>query len=611
MKKTFKKTASVILAATIGVLSFSAAIPAYAADEPIVLHVENGETSEYGFQSYRYVDENGNEIVFEETSDEAVKENGVMVLSNDNYNLKSSTLPSSYDAREDGIVTDVKNQGNAGNCWAYASISLMETSSVQKGYATAEEADYSEAHLTWFAGKGLAQDTEDLAYGDGYDLEDPYNYGGNWRRAAATLARWSGVAEESEFPSYPKNVSLMGNYAESDRYSTSGGVVIESAQALKDDNDVKQWIYENGSATVAFYQSSKYLNSETAAYCCLENYSVNHQVTIVGWDDEYPAENFGTVKPSGNGAWLCKNSWGENWGDNGYFWISYEDASTALFAGFTAQSADNYYKNYTYNGSEWNTAYGVYGSAQVANVFTATGSEKLTAVAVQTVGTNIRTRIKIYKNIADGNTSPIDGTLAATSETVLAREGYHTIYLDEAVSLEKGERFSVVAEYYNLDTKCTFFPVEEKTVEYQTYGSREGESFINYGTSDKSWKTAVSEEVNNVFVQAFTECEHQSAEKTEGVTCTEDGVKVLYCEQCGEVESETAAHHSGHKFGTWSQFEKNKDGEEVSTRECIHCGETETRKLSQMNVVTVDDFFNSFFTRFIQIFKSLFSWGLI
>ncbi len=608
MKKTFRKTASLILAAAIGALSFSSAIPAFAADEPIVIHVEHGETSEFGYQPYRYVDENGNEISFDNYANEnPAKGSGVMVLNTESYNLKSASLPSSYDAREKGIITKVKNQGDAGNCWAHAAMSLMETSSVLKGYDTAEDADYSEAHLTWFTGKGLAEDENDLAYGDGYDLEDPYNYGGNWKRAAGAMARWSGVAEESEFPSYPRNVAAMGNYEEADRYNTSSGVILESAQALTDDNDVKQWIYENGSATVAFCQNSKYLNKETAAYCCLENYSVNHMITIVGWDDDYPVENFGTVKPSGNGAWLCKNSWGESWGDNGYFWLSYEDETTALFAGFTAQQADKYYKNYTYNGAEWNTAYGTYGSVQVANVFTATGNEKLTAVAVQTVGTNLRTRIKVYKGIADGCTNPLVTTLAASCETVLAREGYHTIYLDSGVPLEKGEKFSVVAEYYNLDTKITFFPVEDRTVDCQFYSSREGESFVNYGTSANSWQTAASEEFNNVFVQAFTECAHKYAEKTEGVSCTEDGVKVTYCEQCGKVESETAVSHTGHSFGTWSQFKRNADGDEISTRECIHCGETETRKLSQMNVVTVDSLFETLFARFIEIFRSLFS----
>lgn len=604
-----KNITSAIIASVIGMLSFLAAVPAYAAEEPIVIYVEKGETSEYGFQPYRYVDENGNEVVFE-TKEKTVysEKNGVTVMDNSasNYSLKAALLPSSYDSRDDGCVTDVKYQGDGGNCWAYSSISMMESSSIINGYDTQETADYSEAHLTWFSGKGLAQDTDDLSYGDGYDIENPFCYGGNWKKAAATLARWSGVATESEFPSYPRNISEMGNYDENDRYNISAGVVIESAQALETEDDMKQWIMENGSATAAYYHGDVNYNSKSASYCCFDNQAINHMITIVGWDDEYSAENFKNV-PSADGAWLCKNSWGESWGDKGYFWISYEDVTLSLFAGFTARSAENCYKNYNYNGSEWNSALGIGGKIQVANVFTADGYEKLNAVAVQTVGSNISTKIMVYKNIPDGYTTPIAGTLASTTETVLEREGYHTIYLDEAVSLESGEIFSVVAEYYNNDTGITFFPVEGNTVEYQTYGSREGESFINLRATKYAWQPASKQDVNNVYIQAFTECEHQPATKTEGLTCSEDGVESVYCTQCGKVENERVVLHTGHSFGAWSQFEKNTDGEEVSTRACTNCGITETRNLSRMNVITVDNLLEALFERFFSFLISLFS----
>ncbi len=591
MKKTIKKATSIIIAATVGVLSLSAAVPAYAAEERLVINVETDSPSEYGYQNYRYVDKNGNEVVFE-TGEQL---------------FTQSVLPSNYDSRDYGYVTDVKYQGSGGNCWAYSSISMLETSSVINGYETADTADYSEAHLTWFTGKGLAQDTNDLAYGDGYDLEEPFYYGGNWKRAAATLARWSGVADESEFPAYPRNISAMGNYDESDRYNTSAGVVLESAQKLETAEDIKQWITENGSVSAAFHYNDKYYNKNTFAYNCPEKYSISHMIVIVGWDDNYSAENFNDV-PSADGAWICKNSWGTNWGDDGYFMISYNDASFSYIAGFTARTTENCYKNYTYNGSEWNSAVGAYGSMQAANVFTSGGYETLDAVGVSTAGAGNRVIITVYKNLPDGYTTPVEGTLASTKELLIDREGYHTVYLDDEVSLEPGERFSVVVEYKNTLQSATFVPVEKNTVEYQSYSSRAGESYLNYNPKRvTSWETAAENEVHNVYVQAFTKCNHQNVSRTDGAICTEDGIETVYCSQCGKVESEHTVYHTGHGFGGWSAFEKNSDGEEISTRVCLRCGLEETKTRSDVNVVPLNSFFDMFISRFLVVFRALFS----
>ena len=46
----------------------------------------------------------------------------------------------------------------------------------------------------------------------------------------------------------------------------------------------------------------------------------NHDVVIIGWDDNYPQENF-TTHPEGDGAFICKNSWGEEFGEDGYFLV--------------------------------------------------------------------------------------------------------------------------------------------------------------------------------------------------------------------------------------------------------------------------------------------------
>lgn len=57
--------------------------------------------------------------------------------------------------------------------------------------------------------------------------------------------------------------------------------------------------------------------------------SPNHDSVIVGWDDDYPKENF-NMELEGDGAFICTNSWGENFGDQGYFYVSYYDTNIGV-----------------------------------------------------------------------------------------------------------------------------------------------------------------------------------------------------------------------------------------------------------------------------------------
>ena len=83
---------------------------------------------------------------------------------------------------------------------------------------------------------------------------------------------------------------------------------------------------------IHFYESlynenkaSFYNNGDTNYYKGVpEDQNTGHAIVIVGWDDNYSKDNF-IAKPENNGAFIAYNSWSTNWGDNGYFYISYED----------------------------------------------------------------------------------------------------------------------------------------------------------------------------------------------------------------------------------------------------------------------------------------------
>ncbi len=521
---------------------------------PITIYnMEAQESSEFGYVNYKYVDANGNEI---STKNDSF----------DDY-FYSPVLPTSYDSRTNNYITTPKSQGSTGCCWAFSVISALESDSIIKGIDNVNSADYSEAHFVWFNKNSLVNDANDTTSGDGSTNANAYFAGGNWQSATASLARWSGLAEESDYPFAPYDASSMGNYAESNRYDTGSGVVIKSSEVLLNAADVKEWIMDHGSVTATYYSSNLYYNTNTYAYYYGGVNTVgNHQITIVGWDDNYAISNFkSSCQPTKKGAWLCKNSWGEDWGLDGYFWMSYSDPVLQNFVGFSAQSTDGLYKNYSYNGAGYSSYISIgLPYMSIANVFEAEEYEKLTAVSTYTLNTDLDVTVKIYKNLPSNYTSPVKGTLAASWTTNIARSGYHTIEAPTEISLEPGEIFSVVITMESNSSSVVDAPAEIG----DKFSSNAKESYI----LTNGWSDTLSSNIKNVCIQAFTECDHQAKTDTTPASCTEDGHSKTTCSQCGKVMSEEFFKAPGHNtVTTTTSATCTKDG--CIKTSCTVCGE--------------------------------------
>ena len=334
----FKTAVSILMSA---IFSFLTAISVPLKSESTLnrLHfvkMEEGDPSAYGMRDYILVGEDGE-----------VKEENDFSFSLDGE--EGASLPSKYDSREKGIVTSVKNQYSTGSCWAFAAISAAETSMLKKGLAEAEPLDFSEAHLTWFGLKSLVSDRNDPTYGDGIVSPSPYTDGGNWVRSVFALARWSGAQSEENAPFYAFPV-LMGNYPDSDRYASFAHLQNSSYIPAADSDGIKNAVMSCGSITVSYYSINNLYNfGESTSYYQNSVKNSNHTVAIVGWDDTYSKDNF-LKTPDGDGAWLVKNSWGDSWGDGGYFYLSYYDTSLSYFVTYEMESASNYDNNNQYDG---------------------------------------------------------------------------------------------------------------------------------------------------------------------------------------------------------------------------------------------------------------------
>lgn len=512
-------------------------------------------------------------------------------------------LPSAYDSRDRGCITSVKNQGVSSDCWAFSAISAMETDSILKGYTAAGETDFSESHLAWFGHNTASADANDHNKNEGAAKDNPHDIGGNWSLVSGTLAKWGGVAAEADYP-FDGDDPNLNAYGDSDRYNTGAGVVLRSVELLPTVEDAKAWIMEHGSFSLNIYYNENYYNSSTYAYYYNKSDLVNHAITAVGWDDNFPATNFSSLaRPSEDGAWLCKDSWGKRFRNQGYFWVSYENYNPNESVGYTVEKADRYLRNYTYNGACFESAIEHKGTAQIANIFTAKGYDIIEAISTYTLQNDVTVKVSIYTGLTTTATNPTKGTLAGQFTTTLANKGYHTIELPFTAAINSGKRFSVVLQMsHPSGTVSIPIEIDAGRDNNYTYSSRETYlSLPGYGNSN--WFEANSYGVMNVFVQAFTTCNHSYTEDTTQPTCTESGHCYRYCSRCGDVE-DYDIEPTGHVMTEWDTSTDN-GVKIVRSRSCEICGEYEEEVSYAIKSSSLDRVFEVLRNRLVEVFKRI------
>ncbi len=369
----------------------------------------------------------------------------------------------SYDPREKGKVTSVKNQGSADTCWAFSTMAAMESAAIRQGLAD-NTIDLSENHFAYFF-YHRQNDPLGLTAGDKNLIKDKSkNYlmnGGSTWMASYALATWSGAALEQVSP-YLISPNYNGGHtvsinipAHSLAYQNEW--IVKNAYFLSNDSptvdvqEVKNAIVQWGGVAAGYLHSSVYYNEGTGAYSSPKT-GGNHAVAIVGWDDNYKKENFSSASNvKKDGAWIAKNSWGEEWGDKGYFYLSYEDKSVGNMVAYQLQSPSTYQHNYQYDGSAV-TGYMEkldYGT-KVANIFRAKGSksgmdEIISAVGLNLWETDVNYSVQIYRNLKDLS-NPCSGTkvFATEKKGKTNAAGIFTIELGQEVTVANGEYYSVV-----------------------------------------------------------------------------------------------------------------------------------------------------------------------
>ena len=449
-------------------------------------------------------DENGNEVDLDE------EEFFTMSV--------GDTIPSSYDSRDYGFVTSVKDQNPYGSCWAFAFTAAAESSLVAQGY-TSNDIDLSEAHLIWFRKANKIEGSAVPVQQDSVDwVRDTFNDGGSDFDAVVTAARWSGLALESRFPYVNSNDSSSMQFASSAMFVNNYNLV--SARQLTKNNaaEIKKAIMQYGAVSATMYYTNDAINYSPNGCCHFQKKvgGVNHGVTVVGWDDNFAVSNF-KIAPPAKGAWLIKNSWGTDVNDNGYFWLSYSDKSCGNFMEVVAKPSGDYDYNYQYDGQQALASIAYTRTAYGANVFTANGYEKVKGAGFYTFNNASYTcTVSLYTGLTD-SANPTSGTLRETKNLSCTKKGYYTADFDGEYDVEPGEKFAVVVKYNNTSGSA-FIPYENLYTTDYTYGVEEGQSF--YSGTLSNWKDVTDDDKGNIPIKAFTKSQF-SVPSLQSISVTE------------------------------------------------------------------------------------------
>ena len=390
----------------------------------------------------------------------------------------SALVPAYFDLREKGRVSQIRNQGTYGTCWAFAATSALESS--------------------------LFPEEKYLFSVDNMSMSNSFNAnqydGGEYTMGMAYLAAWQGPVLEKDDP--------YGDGVSDDTLKAVKHVQEMQIIDGKDYEGIKEAVFKYGGVESSLYStirssqdSSVYYNRENSAYCYIGTEKPNHDVVIIGWDDNYPSSNFNT-QLEGDGAFICQNSWGSDFGEDGIFYVSYYDTNigTHNVVYTRVDDTDNYDNIYQSDLCGWVGKMG-YDSEQIygANVFKAKGNEKLSAASFYATGANTEYELYVVHDFKNEKSFANREKLASG---VVKKAGYYTIDFDEQ-QLKAGEKYAIVLY---VKTPGSKHPL---AIEYDTGESilqgvdlDDGEGYISL--NGKKFVNVKEKRECNLCIKAFT-----------------------------------------------------------------------------------------------------------
>lgn len=449
------------------------------------------------------------------------------------YNLK--------DIIPENVV--IRDQKQTNTCWAFSTIAALESTLGLQDYNNGLEPkmyDFSERHMEYATSRTFLNGEINT---QGFTRK--INSGGNPLISIAYLTNGMGAISEEDME-FENNTNLIELSKIQNKTVTSKVIdTVDFPSAYNDtftekeqiSEQIKNHIKNYGGVMAAIHgaqPNSVYYNSKTGAIYCddVAKCPPNHQILIIGWDDEYEISNFNSKhQPENPGAWIIKNSWGTSYGNEGIMYVSYEDVNIYYWlAGIQKASNTIDYDNiYQYNEYGYNMVGWQSGTSKVyfANEFEkkTEGKEYLTEVSLYAPENYT---CKVYVNVNGTNKSKDDLTKVKLKEgeSETFGVGYHTIEFAAPIEI-LADNFVIIVEAQSLQDDGVYYCLETNNTQdslYQCVEIAEGKCFManETGFEYNSWYDLSDENILGAqfdsTIKAFTivkdEDENNNDEKT-------------------------------------------------------------------------------------------------
>ncbi|MEG1068470.1 MAG: lectin like domain-containing protein [Anaerovoracaceae bacterium] len=343
------------------------------------------------------------------------------------------------------------------------------------------------------------------------DSTSNMNDGGSYELAMAYLSSWRGPVLEKDDPYVAKtdddgvpDESKMLYKTPPARFHLQNAICLNPIEKRTSEgvNYIKSALITYGAVQIDYCTNDDYYNYEknqSYFYLPWKEAISNHDVCVVGYDDNVPKEKFKTgqgLMPKNDGAFIVKNSWGTKFGDKGYFYISYESFGVGMGVPtvyLADETADNYNMIYEYDINGLTDIVSSHNEICYSkNVFHAEKEQVLKAISFYAVSPN--QTYDFYVKIGDDKEKHV----ATTKKNNC---GYYTVKISD-LNLPANTDFEIIMRVKAPDKKVGEVGVEYPIKEYSDRATaKSGQSY--FSDDGQSWEDFSQENCGNFCIKAF------------------------------------------------------------------------------------------------------------